>query len=136
MATSTIGLLWTEPYPQVIHVGLTTLNWTLHWFSKIAAIQSYCTQTPPQILIAKRTLLTAHDGFQWAVESRKHLQLGKIPILVGAIDPVGHPYQTSADQAYQLGINGCFGIVFALEGIDIMLRRLLTNPKHVGLSDQ
>ncbi|WP_110517825.1 hypothetical protein [Herpetosiphon llansteffanensis] len=136
MSTSTIALLWTEPYPQVIHVGLTTFNWTLRWFAKIDVIQAYCAQTPPQILIVKRTLITLNDGFQWAVESRNNPQLSTIPILVGAIDPVGHPYQASADRAYQLGINGCFGIVFSLEGIDSMLRTLLTNPKHVGLSDQ
>lgn len=136
MSTSTIALLWTEPYPQVIQVGLTTFNWTLRWFAKIDAIQAYCAQTPPQILIVKRTCITLNDGFQWAVESRNNPQLSTIPILVGAIDPVGHPYKTSIDQAYQLGINGCFGLVFSLEGIDIMLRTLLTNPKQIGLSDQ
>lgn len=131
-----IALLWTEPYPPLFSYLLTPPVYDLRCFATISSITQYCQTIPPHIMVVKRTLYIQDDGLKWAVNIRNQPLLHMIPIILGSIDPPGHPYEESSSIIYELGINGCFGIVYNIEGIEKMIHLLVNDPTRIGLSDQ
>lgn len=92
--------------------------------------------SPPTVIIVKRTVQLRDDGLLLCQRIRNTPQFIQVPIILGWIDSPGNPDQRSETIAQDVGANGSFGRVYDIEGIQAMIVRLLHDPTAQGLRDQ
>jgi hypothetical protein len=105
------------------------------WFTCDHAYADWI-DTPPAVIIVKRTVQLRDDGVLLCQRIRTTPQLIQVPIILGWIDSPGNPDERRTTIAQDVGANGSFGRVYNIEGVQAMIVRLLHDPTAHGLRDQ
>jgi hypothetical protein len=135
-----IGVVWSEsdemPLSFVFRFLLPPPIYHAVWWFTCDHAYSDWIDTPPAVIIVKRTVQLRDDGLLLCQRIRTTPQLIQVPIILGWSDVSGTPDHRSETIAQDVGANGSFGRVYNIEGIQAMIVRLLHDPTVQGLRDQ
>ena len=97
-----------------------------------------CLDQPPDILIVPRTMTNQDDGLEFCQQVRATASLTQIPLIVGYADltPSWLDREEAYQQAYETGVNACFGRVFNPTDVLEQVEILLANPMTTNLVDR